>query len=303
MPLIKLRQLIQGPSGFSLTEIMLGGAILAGVGLMTATVFRNQMIAQRNIELDQKLSGFHSNITNIMKLERHCNATLKNFFPGPDQTFTAGQELEEIHKCVSNCEDPNEGNGTSFDIYTPGAYVGQKLIAVGEFIDDTNTWKIQSIKFLNDQHQSGKFQLRVSYVMNPNIGNKSISKDINLAARFSVDGFFRECSSSQEASVENIQKDLCRSLNFGDNVEPNNSKVAYWDDESQTCIFQEKDCSTVSGKVLDTFTSDGKMVCKPTVNATDANAFLNNSQGPVSCPGGTKFFLNSLGEVGLTCVP
>ena len=215
-------------SGFSLTEVMVGGAILAGVALSGAQLFKQQTSAQKRIDYDQKLQTYHNILSKILNRAENCNATMKLAFPSSSSTITA-KPITQLYTCSSNCTDTNSTADNSYDAYSPNAYAGLALIAPGQYIDNTFTWMVDSMEIVNSLSGTGTFRLRMNYKMNPKLLAKSVSKEIALNARFSG-GVFKECVNGQESSINNLQNDLCKSLTMKENSTLSDGQVAYWDD-------------------------------------------------------------------------
>lgn len=255
-----ISQILFRQRGFSLTEVTIGAAILTGVALTSAKLFKNERSAQRSTELDQKLSFYHQHLTKILNMADNCNATMKNIFTVASAvtpiTFTT------IYTCSSYCIDPNTGD-LSYDAYISGSYVGAPLISVNQFIDKTDTWYVCKMEIVEGRITSGLVRMRIGYCMNPKLRDYKVSKDIFLNTRFD-DKKFRECVDGKENAVTNLQKDLCKTLG-SETTEPTGTKqVAYWHEGSQTCKFTNVQCGP--GEMVDGIGSDGRINCKKIVN-------------------------------------
>ncbi len=268
-----ITQILFRQRGFSLTEVTIGAAILTGVALTSAKLFKNERSAQRTTELDQKLSFYHQHLTKILNMAGNCNATMKNILnnvasPVNPITFTT------IYTCSSKCSDPNTGD-LSHDAFTPGYYVGAPLISVNQFIDKTDTWYVCKMEIVEGRITSGLVRMRIGYCMNPKLRDYKVSKDIFLNTRFNAD-LFRECVDGKENAVTNLQNDLCKTLGS----ETTGNKVATWDPVSQTCKFSNVECGF--GEMVDGIGSDGRINCKKIVtNDSDVQTLINTV--PVSC--------------------
>jgi hypothetical protein len=272
-------------AGFSLTEVMIGGAVLAGVALAASQLFKDQRFAQRSITDDQRLSVVHGEIANTMMKPSNCNATLKNFYPSP--SAIAGMSLNSLFKCWVNpsplpggCDDDNSTIGS--DAYTTGTFHGvayelyrpTTYVSVGDKLGTGKAWMIESMNILGFTTKSGPVTLRIKY-KNSFFSSKSVSKDIVLLARF-YDGKFRECLSPQVSSVDNFNNDLCKTFNFSESS--GDGVIAKWDEVTQTCQFNgAKDCASTPGMHADGIGSDGAVTCKSIVSPVDAINLQNAS--------------------------
>jgi hypothetical protein len=263
--------LIFRQGGFSLTEVTIGAAILTGVALTGAKLFKNERTAQRSTELDQKLSFYHQALTKILNMSENCNATMKNIFNTASPITPIS--FDKIYTCTSSCSDPNTGD-LYYDAYTPGAYSGTPLVSVNEFIDKTDTWYVCKMEIVEGRVSSGLVRLRIGYCMNEKLKNYKISKDIFINTRFNL-GKFRECVDGKENAIINLQNDLCRTITSG-------GVYVEWDEATQTC--QPKASGTCqSGEMM-----DGRAECKKIINPNDAQNLYDDSVVPCNPPQSLK---------------
>lgn len=277
-------RILRNSNGVSLTEVMIGGGILAGIALAGAQLFKNQKFSQMRIEHDQKLATYHMQLSKMMNLSENCNATMKLVLTN-GSGIPAGLNIPSIKKCTSGCTDANSTADLGYDAWTPGAYtsaVGADYVtssatkpATGStaWIDNTESWWVKSIETTQAVTRNGTVTLRVTYEMNPRKYSKQISKDITFNARF-INGSWRECRSKLEGSVNNLQNDLCKSFNLQEINSTGN--IARWDEASQTCVFDSgKACPT--NFTLDGIDSNGMMRCRPVIKSNDINDLKNTT--------------------------
>jgi Tfp pilus assembly protein PilV len=266
-------KVVNSTAGFSLIEVMIGASILAGIGLTSAHLFKESRQAQKRIEFDQQLETYHQTLAKNMNNPANCNATLKQYVPSG--SAITSQNINTLYRCTSGCLDNNATADLSFDAYTPGAYGGTPMIAVTNYTDASNIWRVDQIN-MSGRNNSGNIFFKINYTLNPRIpGSRTISRDIVVNTRFSG-GQFKECVNSQESSINNLQNDLCKSLNLSEAIVASDGRMARWDDATQTCIVDgSKDCSTTPGMQVDGIGTDGIVRCKPIVNNTDAAALQN----------------------------
>ncbi len=270
---LKISTLFKNELGFSLTEIMVGGGILAGVALASAQMFKDQKTAQRKVDNDQKLTIYHQGLAKNLGNASNCNATLQAFGSG---SIPGGAILPEIKKCVANCDDKNGDQNHKASNVT-----GAKLMGPGDDVDGTRTWRVLQVSTKGgNRTTSGPVILKVDYQMNPDIiggATKVVSKDIVLNARF-TGGVFQECVNSQESNINNLQSDFCKTLNYGNVSSTGTSgQLARWDEASQTCIIgTDKDC-TAQGLVIDGIDSNGLVKCRKLSNKQTADSFQSTT--------------------------
>lgn len=295
-------KMLRSNSGFSLTEVMIGGGILAGVALASAQLFKDQKTSQKKIENDQKLIMFHQNLSKQMNLAENCNTTMKQFVTAgnsiPSQTIPA------LYRCTANCKDTNSTANRSFDAFTAGAYTGVPMLTTGDYIDGTETWKVAKIAVVG-RSTTGNITLKLDYQTNPKVTTaKTVTKDITINTRFNG-GQFKECVNSQESSVNNLQNDLCKALNLSEGIASSDGRMARWDEPTQTCIVDgAKDCSTIPGMQIDGISTDGTVHCQPITNNTDAQAIENTASQTCNPPMKPQAYYDTAAKkMSIRCVP
>lgn len=283
----KLSTLFSNQRGFSVTEIMVGGGILAGVALASAQMFKDQKSAQRKVDSEQKLSMYHQALAKDLGNSANCNATMKaaGFVGG---TINSGA-LPRLAKCVGNCDEKTHMNARINDATkTIAQKVDHKaadvvidantdIVKMGssDFTDNTNVWQVSRVAVKTARSTTGPVVLRVDYNMNPKLNGgsvKTVSKDIILNARFQG-GAFQECVNSQESNVNNLQSDFCKTLNYGNVSSSGNSgQLATWDEASQKCVIGTDKLCTSQGLMVDGIDSNGLVKCRAitTEKTTDA---------------------------------
>lgn len=266
-------------------EVLIGGAILAGVGLAAAQMFRDQKLAQKRVDNDQALVTYHQNLTKTLTIPQNCNA---NFTFG--SSINAGPRTT-LNVCSGAICSDLRGEASALPAANRVAYVSQN-----DFIDSSQYWQIESINIPATVSTTGWVRIEMHYRSNPKLQpSRKVRKDILLNARFSSG--FRECFNSQESSVNNLQNDLCSATSvMGFSTSGAAVSIARWDEETQSCvpIVSNKVCS--SDHVITGIGNDGVVRCRPTtvngvivpagkINTTQANCtvgqrvkilFLNN---------------------------
>jgi type II secretory pathway pseudopilin PulG len=72
-----LNQTLKSSTGFTLIEVIVAGALLAGVSLAAVKIFSEQKMAQRRVELDRILDNHISSLKSILNVKANCDATLQ----------------------------------------------------------------------------------------------------------------------------------------------------------------------------------------------------------------------------------
>lgn len=292
---------IKAQSGFTLPELMVGGAILAGVALAGATLFKNQMDSQRRMNADQQLAMYHSNLTKTLENVHHCNATFQYLY-GTAGTFNTGLEINEVRLCESNCNLDSDA-GSVVASGTPFISMGQVIGTGGPTTaQQLNHWYINSITPTSDITGTGSLRLRVSYIdsTNKNSG-REVKKDIIVNLRFNQAGRFMECFNNQESAVNNLSNDLCDTINS--TGVSSDGRLVYWDETEQKCKLNTnvKNC-TAQGMMVSGITSNGTVICRSVSTGFDPSTSVNTTSD--TCAAGEKARLVWDGtRVRVTCAP
>jgi prepilin-type N-terminal cleavage/methylation domain-containing protein len=277
-----------GQRGFTLPEIMIGGAIVAGVALAGATLFKNQSKEQARIENDQALTQFHHMLSKILENPGHCNATFKSRW-GSDVPATG---INAVYLCSGNC---------GFDFTANMVTAGSAFATVGNFVDQARSrqlWLLGSIVPAAALSTTGSLLLKVTYRQNPRLGNRIITKDISVNLRFS-NGRFQNCVNNQQSSVNNLQNDLCRSLYSRSSVGAisTTGQIAYFDDVTQRCVINSaiKDCTANGTMLTGMNSSDGAVHCSGFTNSFNTTNPIFDTTPSSSCGSGSQASIQFVG--------
>jgi hypothetical protein len=264
-----------------MTEVMVGGAILAGVALAGARMFKDQRKAQSKVDQEQALISFHQRLTKMLQDENTCNATLKgayNYSP----SGVAGFDVDNIFHCPS-CTD------TSMDydaLLTTPVATG---LGEGQWTEaNSYMWKITDISWKSVPDGTGPAVLKVTYGTNPAWANSratkvfTVSKDINLSLRFKQDASssnrkFKECVAGKQSSINNLQNDICGSMGID-----SSGSVMAWNDETQSCMPEGTFTAPVKScpdpnMVIDGIDSTGTVRCKSITSGVNPSDIMQTT--------------------------
>lgn len=310
---LKRRFLVWGNSaGFSLTEVMVGGAVLAGVALAGARMFKDQRSAQKNVNADQVLATFHSNLTRVLHDANNCNATLRGFSgqAAPTVAGTMWSDLTEIYRCTG-CT-VTETNYYAHVSSIPDAFrlrwlgendwVDKTLTGTADDSKSTKTWRLTGLDLYPPLNGTGNGKITATYQLNPNFkpgGGKSVKKDINIAMRFTQGATptFRECASQLESSVNNLQADICAGMA---QVSSTGSTVMTWNPNTQECDVNTNVKSCPDGSVVEGIRSDGTVHCRAFNEGLSSEDLMLSSP---CAPGSTVQLEIVDGKLKTTCAP
>lgn len=288
--------------GFSLPEVMVGGAIIAGVALAGATIFKDQAKSQARVDHDQILTQYHHVLSKILETPANCNATFKSFANGVAAPITTAN-LNGIYICNGNCALEFPASMVSFDAANPFA-------APNTFIDKTASrqiWKIDSMAPVADIQTTGPVRVRVNY-SNTTMSNRIVAKEISVNVRFNA-GKFIECFNNQESAVNNLQNDLCKSLYNQSSLGVATAwtgQIAYFDAATQKCVMNTnvKNCNSQGSMLGGIISSDGAVKCKTFVDPF--NVLYNTSAPTANCAGAYKASVqydSVTGKLKIVCAP
>lgn len=288
-----------------MTEVMVGGAILAGVGLSAAKIFKDQKNAQKRVEMDAKLNTFHSSLVKVMNDAKNCNATLSAYYNSSGASAWAAPTT--IYRCSgAGCANTSvkwNANPTTMNTLRSSWLTNGSWIENTEANTDkgTRTWMVTSMAWAATPAASGKAVLKVNYQMNPDLpgGGRRVSKDINLNLRFTqaATPVFQECVSSNESSVINLQHDICASMSQVSSA----GVIMQWNDVTQTCQALSGVKSCPAGTMLEGIRSDGTVHCKSISQGVNPNEDLMLQ---AACSAGTRVQLVIVdGKLTTRCAP
>jgi hypothetical protein len=271
-------------AGMSLMEVMLGGAVLAGVGLAGAYIVKQQREAQYRVEQDRELNLFHDRLSRIMNAPANCREFMREITAqlGGGMTFsservsTASNPIQ-LHTCAGTCN-------ASDTIGTAPTEKGPAVIRPGDWTDNKRNWRmvafnIPDLQFSGINAASGRYAFKIEY-NNPRY--RSIHKDLILNLRFE-NGRFVQCMDPQSSSVNNMQNDICRGMINSLGVNSLGS-IVEWDPLTQRCQPRPsivRVCTDL-GLVFAGIDSNGMARCKGTPEIVNPSP-LAPATGTATC--------------------
>ncbi len=288
-------------AGFTLTEVIVGGAVLAGVGLMSAKLYRDQRMAQARISADQAIDSAHQMIQKTLSHAPNCNTTLKQRIAQNSAitgTVASPLTFTSIFKCT-NCLDTSNVN---FDAYhamftgtaeytvnaSPFKLSNTGTASLNAATQGSSGWTIVSMGIIDSRTTTGTVRFRITYGITDASGRqRTVAKDISLGLRF-VGGFFRECYDAAKSITNNTQNDMCKTFNLDetDGSVSVDGRVAVWDPIEQRCVVSGgKSCGP--GEQISGIGSDGVIRCRSVISSSQNATDLSNST-VVNCTPGQK---------------
>lgn len=291
--------------GFSLTEVMIGGAVLAGVGLAGARMFKDQKEAQKRVNMDNALNTYHASLVKIVQNANNCNATLRDWYNvqasgvGGMAPWTA-IDLTNIYTCTGCTVEGYDYNASVSAIPNASRSL---FVTEGQWTDGTQTWKVKTLDLEPPSQGTGNGKIIVTYELNPRMNSgtaKTIKRDANINMRFDqTTRQFKECLSGGESSVNNLQHDICESMR----QVSSNGNVMQWNDQTQKCETIGTTASPLktcpAGTLVDGISTNGTVRCRNATQGTVPNQDLMLTS---PCAPGTSVKLDIIdGKVKTTC--
>lgn len=218
--------------GFSLIEVMVAGALVAGLGLLGARIFSQQSEKVKLVETQELLNTYHDNLRTILTDEYNCNAMLAG--SGPVSSINVSPTtFTNINICCpggsstnprcdvpigsQSCRDP-----LSITPMNKSAILSK--VAPDNFTDNTRKIRVDDIRFFDPATKTyvtsltgtsdKMYEMHLNYtLMHIQGGIASVRKIIPLALRFNDKGIFKGCTTERSASNLTSLKEMCLSLN------------------------------------------------------------------------------------------
>lgn len=263
--------IVRGQRGSFLIEVIIGGSLLAGVGLAGATLYKNNLKNQDYLDKIRELDAFHSSLTKLLQNSAHCNAT---FNPWGTSSAVPGNAANEI-KYIKICSGPStvcNENSTAQSVTPTNSTIliteasarlndGKQWITSG--LSSTSprqrNWQVKDLG-MTPVNRSGKALLEILYELYPGRTNsRTIKKDIELYFKFAP-GRFVSCGSARESSVRSVLQELCESMAKSLTAPSGSSLLTSWNQTTQMCDLRNS-INCPSNTTFAGFDSNGLVKC------------------------------------------
>lgn len=222
-------------SGFSLVELMIGGAILAGIGLTGATLMKNSKKAQSRVDHDLELDLFHATISDMFTSNaKDCDATFRSKYNSSDLSA-----ITEIRKCTAGCDATKDASSVTSHspVYKVGA--AANVVNPGR---ERNLWYIESFgrlsyfdnatsTFIETNPRTNIYRLPVNYKHRTQ-SNRVVTKYVLIGMRFDTSGRFQQCIDGQTTLIQNLSKEMCEAIKIDDG---SGTYRGRWNGQTQKC--------------------------------------------------------------------
>lgn len=214
-----------GIYGFSLIELMVGGVILAGIGLTGAQLMKGAKVTQSRIDHDLELDLIHSKITSMfMENAKDCDATFRHLY-GTGLT-TAITQIKTCPISLAGCTDYHL-DASSVPISNPN--VPFTTGPTGPELSPRSLWYIQSfgVPVPHNNQAAARTNLMILPVnyAHKTLTNRRVTKFTTIAMRFNSAGAFLQCLDGKSQNIQNIAKEVCTFIR------------RQWNGETNTCVM------------------------------------------------------------------
>lgn len=187
-------ELIRSQKGFSLTEVMIAGALLAGIGVAIMKMMNNQTKTLKSVEASAEVDNVVMNIQKILNSSNGCNATL------------AARMLKVFPKNYSDPTISREGTLiNSIKIKESGDYlvVGQKI---SNDVDLTRLEVKLDVNNFDPDSGYGTGTVALAFGKKDALyGGKDIVKEVNFYAKFTALRYYTFMSANETLAKQAIE--------------------------------------------------------------------------------------------------
>lgn len=193
--------------GFSLVELMVGAALLAGIGLAGAKLIKDQRSSQSRFNHDLELDLIHAAVGDtITKTVNNCNATFSHLY----NAIHPSPAISDIKYCSGACFYTGSAQAL------PGIVRYRTGPANAADLSTQHLWYIESFgQLITDDGGPAigptLMKLPVNYA-HTRFTNRKITKFISLVMRFDAAGRFKQCVVDASSNIQNVEKDICLTL-------------------------------------------------------------------------------------------
>jgi hypothetical protein len=284
--------IVRDQTGSLLVEVMIGGSLLAGVGLAGATLYKNHLKNQDYLDKIRQLDVFHASLTRLLQNTSHCNATFNPWRENASVPGQAPNDLKHIRLCSSNCSDDSRAASvgtTAADIFITKASARlndeKQWIAYG--LSPTSPrqrfWQVRDMGFgaVGKATKTGKYTLDIIYELYPGRQNtRTVQKSIDLFFKFAPGPLFISCGNQKESSVRSVLQEMCDALT---KVPGSAGKIlAKWNEKDQKCDIQDS-MTCPANWTFAGFDTNGQVSCISLTKNVDASEFFDPT--PQNCSG------------------
>jgi type II secretory pathway pseudopilin PulG len=303
-------------TGMSLVEVMIGGAMLAGVALVGAELFKQQSSATQDVVARAELDAYHNKLTSILSDARNCNATFNsvslsssntgnfslsiccpNESTNPSCSLTQSSCLPPFPPYIPITDRklilyPNPW-GTTPPPGTKGGFTARFLplfnsSETGPVVAPAGGGVVKTILQI-------EYRLLRPYLSSGSSGAGRVIRKIPLNFKFSALGAFLGCVDGESGSKNTLQQELCRTLG---------PRLTYYSSGTDECKYLNTtpthSCPGITGdprSILIGLNSNGDPVCRSGIDAFNESDIIDPAAASDCGPGkNVGFYYDSVSK-------
>jgi hypothetical protein len=275
-----LTRLLKSQVGFSLPEVLVAGAVMGGIALVTAKLMDDQASQQNHVRTMAAISQTVSRIESHLNNPEHCRQMLAGVAIGSSLGVSGTEDAVVVTNPGGSIRVIREGKHDYYNIPDDGVRVedsvyGANIADLRIIFEPTKTTAFAG--------KRGVIIQRIPIVVQTNAG------------------VIEECGPVLGDSNETAQKQMCESLRGTTDPDPFKGAVRW--DTTQTpprCVLNSVSCPF--GQVATRMTSLGGIVCEDIQGQINLNEIFDFNG--VNCSGQTPLnirIINSGGKFKVTC--
>lgn len=300
-------------TGMSLVEVMIGGAMLAGVALVGAELFKRQSSATQDVVARAELDAYHNKLASILSDARNCNATFSSvsmissntgtytlYMCCPNQSTNPSCSLTQS-SCLQSSIPMTDQKlilysdpwGTTPPPGTKGGFTARYIYLfnsseTGSIVAPTGGGVVKAIIQI-------EYRLLRPYLSSGSSGAGRVIRKIPLNFKFSGSGVFLGCVDGESGSKNTLQQELCRTLG---------PRLTYYSSGTDKCEYLNTtpthSCPGITGdprSILIGLNSNGDPVCRSGVDAFNESDIINPAAASDCGPGkNVGFYYDSVSK-------
>ncbi len=302
-------------TGMSLVEVMIGGAMLAGVALVGAELFKRQSSATQDVVARAELDAYHNKIVSILSDARNCTAT----FAGSIGSTSITMVSSTLDRCCPN-QSTNPNCTLTQNSCAPGAPIlANDIKPFATFVPyartpppDTSGGFTLHWRNLVNFDETGpvvapagngvikvilqiRYRLLRLYLTSGSATGGEVLRKIPLTLKFSSSGGFQGCVDGESGSKNTLQQELCRTLG---------PRLTYYSSGTDECKYLNTtpthSCPAITGdprSILIGLNSNGDPVCRSGIDAFNESDIIDPAAASDCGPGkNVGFYYDSVSK-------
>jgi hypothetical protein len=247
------RKILKTQIGVSLVELMVAGAILAGLAVVLMNLNQETVKSQKTAEVNFNMNQLWINIQSSISMRQNCSLNFAGFNPTRDEAaFALASESPAPEYAFLNPPVPFPDNALWRTVVNQNH---QQIIRVGETFN--NEFRITGIS--TERNGNDEFNLRIRAEKLKEVhGAREITRNFRIQAVIAdpnntpgdlTDDSVVSCFTDDSAIIEAALEEVC---NGGGGGIP----AGIWDQASSTCRFFSLSGTCASGEFVQSYVMD-----------------------------------------------